>query len=31
MAEVKKYRDILIEDIAGTDDEMMNKYLEPAT
>jgi elongation factor G len=27
-AEVKKYRDILIEDIAETDDEMMNKYLE---
>ena len=26
--EVKKYRDILIEDIAETDDEMMNKYLE---
>jgi elongation factor G len=29
MAEtVKKYRDILIEDIAETDDELMNKYLE---
>ncbi|MDA8126084.1 MAG: elongation factor G [Deltaproteobacteria bacterium] len=27
-AEVKKYRDILIEDIAETDDELMNKYLE---
>ena len=26
--EVKKYRDILVEDIAETDDEMMNKYLE---
>ena len=26
--EVKKYRDILIEDIAETDDELMNKYLE---
>jgi elongation factor G len=25
---VKKYRDILIEDIAETDDELMNKYLE---
>ena len=29
MAEtVKKYRDVLIEDIAETDDELMNKYLE---
>jgi elongation factor G len=29
MAEtVKKYRDILIEDVAETDDELMNKYLE---
>ncbi|MEW6333725.1 MAG: elongation factor G [Thermodesulfobacteriota bacterium] len=27
-AEVKKYRDILIEDIAETDDELMNNYLE---
>jgi elongation factor G len=27
-AEVKKYRDILIEDIAETNDELMNKYLE---
>lgn len=26
--EVKKYRDILIEDIAESDDELMNKYLE---
>ena len=26
--EVKQYRDILIEDIAETDDELMNKYLE---
>ena len=26
--EVKKYHDILIEDIAETDDELMNKYLE---
>jgi elongation factor G len=26
--EVSKYRDILIEDIAETDDELMNKYLE---
>ena len=26
--EVKKYRDVLIEDIAETDDELMNKYLE---
>ena len=25
---VKKYRDILVEDIAETDDELMNKYLE---
>jgi elongation factor G len=27
-AEVKKYRDVLIEDIAETDDELMNSYLE---
>jgi len=27
-ADVKKYRDILTEDIAETDDELMNKYLE---
>lgn len=27
-AEVKKHRDILIEDIAETDDELMNSYLE---
>ncbi|MBM4388857.1 MAG: GTP-binding protein, partial [Deltaproteobacteria bacterium] len=27
-AEVKKHRDILIEDIAETDDELMNNYLE---
>jgi elongation factor G len=26
--DVRKYRDILIEDIAETDDELMNKYLE---
>jgi elongation factor G len=26
--EVKQYRDILIEDIAETDDELMNRYLE---
>jgi elongation factor G len=26
--EVKKHRDVLIEDIAETDDELMNKYLE---
>ena len=25
---VQKYRDILIEDIAETDDDLMNKYLE---
>ncbi|MHB8769816.1 MAG: elongation factor G [Syntrophales bacterium] len=27
-ADVKKYRDILIEDIAETDDELMNRYLD---
>jgi len=27
-ADVKKHRDVLIEDIAETDDELMNKYLE---